>query len=546
LYGGLLAMALASALLVEATATASRRFYDDDPLWVEADTEDARGVESRPTSYAFDIVDNLFLEPGDEAVNVRAANLNTVDEVPDSSWFTNRIGRQPMDVDRLLRANSTGGPAAGIWTIISAKGTGRAPGFVIEDRTGQRWFLKFDVPGHNGMATGSEVLVNRIMWALGYNVPEYEIAYVDVERLALSSDARIEPRGFHERAMKRLDIQKLLAQADREADGTFRASASRQLPGTPLGPFRFYGTRPDDPNDVVAHEHRRELRALRVFSAWVNHVEMRAGNTLDTLVVEGGRSLVRHHLLDFGATLGSASVKIRPWWEGHAYMYEGDAVWKSAATLGFWKPGWQRLDFFEADAIGRMPALGEVFDPDAWKPGIPNAAFLRARADDDFWAARRVTAFSDEMIRALARTARFTDPGAERFIAEALIHRRHAIARTYLPRVNPIVEPTLSADGTLGFRNAAVDAGVAREPDRYAMAWAEFDNATGGLREIGQTEGASGGAAPVALPAREGSIVRVAISSRVLAHPAWAQPVHAFFRRNGDGTWKLVGLDRVS
>ncbi len=50
------------------------------------------------------------------------------------------------------------------------------------------------------------------------------------------------------------------------------------------------GTRSDDPNDLVPHEHRRELRALRVFGAWTNLVDWKAGNTLDTLVEENGRA----------------------------------------------------------------------------------------------------------------------------------------------------------------------------------------------------------------------------------------------------------------
>ena len=41
---------------------------------------------------------------------------------------------------------------------------------------------------------------------------------------------------------------------------------------------------PTIPNDVVPHEHRRELRALKVFGAWTNLVDMKAGNTLDTVV----------------------------------------------------------------------------------------------------------------------------------------------------------------------------------------------------------------------------------------------------------------------
>jgi hypothetical protein len=50
--------------------------------------------------------------------------------------------------------------------------------------------------------------------------------------------------------------------------------------------------------------------------------------------------------------------------------------------------------------------------------------------------------------------------------------------------------------------------------------------------------------APAALAAAEGSFVRVDIKATAPAHPAWASPVRAFFRRTGAG-WKLVGFERL-
>ena len=70
---------------------------------------------------------------------------------------------------------------------------------------------------------------------------------------------------------------------------TYRVIAGRLLSGKVIGNFRYDGTRPDDPNDIVPHEHRRELRALRVFGAWTNLTDLKAGNTLDTLVTENGQ-----------------------------------------------------------------------------------------------------------------------------------------------------------------------------------------------------------------------------------------------------------------
>ena len=39
----------------------------------------------------YDLVENSFLGAGDKTER-HAVNVNTVDEVPDSSWFTNRVG----------------------------------------------------------------------------------------------------------------------------------------------------------------------------------------------------------------------------------------------------------------------------------------------------------------------------------------------------------------------------------------------------------------------------------------------------------------------
>src|SRR5678815_5465578 len=76
------------------------------------------------------------------------------------------------------------------------------------------------------------------------------------------------------------DIDSILENVARRPDGTYRVVAGRLLPGKILGNFRYEGTRPDDPNDVVPHERRRELRALRVFGAWTNLTDLKSKNTI--------------------------------------------------------------------------------------------------------------------------------------------------------------------------------------------------------------------------------------------------------------------------
>jgi len=194
----------------------------------------------------------------------------------------------------------------------------------------------------------------------------------------------------------------------RSSDGSYRAIAARAVPGRPVGGFRYYGTRPDDPNDVVPHEHRRELRALKVFGAWTNLVDMKAGNTLDAVVSENGRSVVRHYLQDVGSTFGTGANGPREYDEGWELLYDGDLLLKRLVSLGFFIAPWQTVDYDEHPAIGRFE--GERFDPVSWRPRVATAAFLRARADDTFWAARRVAAFTDEMIRAAVKSGGYSDP----------------------------------------------------------------------------------------------------------------------------------------
>jgi hypothetical protein len=150
------------------------------------------------------------------------------------------------------------------------------------------------------------------------------------------------------------------------------------------------------------------------------------------------------------------------------------------------------------------------------------------------------------MIRAAVRTGLYSDPAAEKHVADTLIARRDAIGRAWLTNVNPVVDPVLDASGALRFRNAAVDARVAEAPASYEVAWSTFDNATGAATPIGQPAAASGtqASAPSGLPTTPGSFVRVEIKAVKPQHESWAVPIQAFFRREG-GDWKLVGFERL-
>jgi len=538
-------VALAAIGLTAVGSAATSKFFDDDPIWVERDTQDASGMKSVETSLFVDIAANAIRRPTTQTP-MRAENVNSVDEVPDSSWFTNRAGRlalSPADIE--AGPNTTTGPARGPWIITSSKSDGVTPGFTVKDSRGERWFLKFDPPGYRAMSTGTEVTVTKLMWALGYNVPENHIAYLRAEQLVVGDGAKFTPQGAKPRAMRADDVGNLLKRANQEPDGSYRVVASRALPGKPIGRVRFYGTRPDDPNDIVPHENRRELRGYSVFAAWVNHVDAKSINSLDTLVDEVGRAHVRHNLLDFGSALGSGGVRPADYWAGEEYLLEPGGVAKQLAGLGFSFPKWHTDPYYESPAIGRLPADNTDFDPDAWKPRVRNQAFLNARADDKFWAARKVAAISTPLLRAAVDAGEFDDAASEDFLVRALAERRDAIAHAYLTAVNPIADPQL--DGrVLRFTNAAVDADVAPAPRGYRASWSTFDNATGETKRIAETSGASTSiSAPAGLPSQDGAFINVQLSAVDAQFKSWEEPVNAYFRLRG-GQWRLVGLERMA
>jgi hypothetical protein len=532
-----------AALAVTASANSkSAKFYHDDPLAVEPETQDASGVQPWSIDLFYDILLNQFTRPG-LPPGSRAQNINTIDEVPDSSWFTNRILAKPFTIEQAVRGPlTTGGMAPGQLLVIRAKSEGAAPGFTVRDTAGVTWFIAFDPKSNPEGSTAAAVIAMRIFWALGYYQAEYHIGELTREQLQIDPNAKFDPPSRRLRPMTIHDIDPVLARAARNANGSYRVLASRLLPGKILGGFKYHGTRPDDPNDVIPHEQRRELRALQVFGAWTNLVDIKALNTMDTLITENGRSRVRHYLLDVGSTFGMGANGPHEWTDGYEHLFEPDKTKMRLFTLGFYLQPWQTVDYEKNRAIGRFE--GDEFDPLKWKSRVPAAALLQARDDDSFWAARRVMAFSDEMIQALVKTGRYSDPAAEKLLAEVLIKRRNSIGQTYYTRINPLVNFRLDSSGVLTFENAAVQAGIVEAKNAYKAVWSIFNNDTGALTPVGESNSSSHQiAAPKGLP-EKAAFVMAEVRAVDPPHPSWIKPVRVTFNRTSGG-WKLVGLERM-
>ena len=533
------------ALLAPARA-AGPRFYPDDPLRRDNDTAlDASGARPIELSEAFDFLENMFADRG-ERKNIKAANINTVDEVPDSSWFTNRIGVRNMPIDEIVRGPDTFDHLeVDEWVIVSDKGdAGFQPGFRAVDakRPGQVFQFEVDVEDYPDLSSASELIGTALYHAIGYHVVDSYIVNVDPDRISIAPDATMKDASGRRR-YRRGDLDDVLKAAARNPDGTYRMSAGRFVEGAPLGNFRHFGTRPDDPNDIHPHEHRRELRANRVFGAWLNHDDSRALNTLDMLVPEGNHKAIRHYMFDFGSLLGNTPDRRG---SGYEYLIEKRSTRNAILSFGLWVPPWQFIDYPGnlRPYVGLFD--GDRFEPGEWKAEYPNTSFDNLRPDDAFWAARIVSRFSDEAIRAVVAKARYRDPRAAEYIASTIIKRRDKVVRHWLTGINPIVDPTLGPDGMLTFRNAAVDAGLASAtPIEYALRWSRFDNAADAL--IGQAEESRTAGTTSAAPPRvlEGApFVTVAIETTHPDYPHWRGPVRVYFRRTASG-WLTVGLDRL-
>jgi hypothetical protein len=522
---------------------AAPRFFADDPLTREPESRDASAAQPNDVGLLYDLSYNLFVTPRAKPSNTLAGNVNTIDEVPDSSWFTNRILPRRPSLEDFVRGPNTGRPPGPEqWVLVREKSAGYSPGFTARDANGETWFLSFDPPGAPEAGTAAMVIASKIFWALGYNQIETFITSVDPARLTIDPQATMRrPNGKRTR-FERGDLAAILERAARNPDGTYRAAAGRLLSGKVLGPFRYEGTRPDDPNDIVDHQHRRELRALRVFGAWTNLTDMKAGNTLDTLVTVNGRSVVRHYLQDVGSTFGVGANGPHDWDEGFEYYYQSDSSRRRLLSLGFAQSPWQRARYAAHPSVGRFES--EEFDPVSWRPHAPTSAYLEMRGDDAFWAARRVAAFDDELIRALVHTGQFSDPAAEQHLATVLMERRDKVARAYLGVVNPIVDASLSAAGELTFKDAGRDAHVVTSPAQYRAAWYEFDNATGNTRSLDETRSTTATIGPPrGLPSTPGAIVQVDVIDDSGTQPGTRAPVHLYFRRTADA-WALIGLAR--
>ncbi len=525
---------------------------------VDNDMQHISQPKVREDAQFYDFFDMSIFEQVQQGFDARrwfgkraAVNVNAQDEVPDSSWFTNRNGMRRMSPDEVRRgANAGNGPDMSRWSITGRKGSGIAPGFRIKDASGTIYFIKFDMAEWDEMATGAEIVTNQLYYAAGYNTPEIFIVYVRPEIIALGDDARVvDATTGSTRPMTQKDLDGMLGRARRRPDGTYRAIAKKLLPGKPVGPFNFHGLRKDDANDWIPHEHRRDLRGLRVITAWLNDNDVRERNTLDMYVTENGRSFLRHYLIDAGSALGSDTLFANKDYVGFEYILDWGQVSQSLIGLGSYEGWWHGHQRVRYKSVGYFES--DTFEPGKWRQNYPLVAFENMGTADAYWAAKIVMAFSDEQIRAAVAAGDYSDAGAADYLARTLIARRDKTGRYGYEKTGALDNFRIGRTGTpaclpsaptacgpaLIFDDLLVQAGFAEPRDR------EYRYRVLDGKRAGAWCDPHGAATAVPLDSRRAD-VSVELQARTTA-AAWSPTVSVWLGRSAEG-WQVLGWSRDS
>ncbi len=428
------------------------------PCRQDPDKHDPHRVTCAPRPYfspfAWDEIDNLFFARISRALSAapatEAANANSFDEVADSAWFTNRIGAHVIGRDEELHGACKPDDFLlddvpdGTWVVDHGKDNGATAGFRVKVPGKGKYLLKADDPDQPERASAASAIGTAIYHVVGFNTSCEQVVYVSRAQLTLLPGlVRVKNTGitapFDDAALARV----LATTAHR--DGRSRLEASKWLDGLPLGPFRYLGTRDDDPNDVIPHDARRELRGARLLAAWLNHWDSREQNSMDIWIAQDAAhersspGYVRHYILDTSDAFGQGIDAESTSRLGFSYELDWGYILTDLVTFGALERPWDRVRVVPGrEKFGFFSA--EDFEPDRWRGAYPNPAFIHMTERDGAWMARIIARLSPDDVRALVGVGRFSDPGDAAYLSEVLIARQRMIFARYLTRLSPLTD----------------------------------------------------------------------------------------------------------
>lgn len=333
----------------------------------------------------------------------RANDLAQDGSVLDSAFFTNRdvAGIRPEEV----RAEAESKAPHGRITVLEAKREGTAEGFIGTDADGVRFIFVFDPPDFPEMSTAAEIIGSTIVRLAGYNVPFTRVVTLD--------DIALDPEAVAREEASPADLERYRGR---------RAVATRMIVKGYQGSWTY-----------SVFRDRREVRALKVFAAWLNNADQVDHNTLAELFDEKS-GLVKYYVIDFNGTLGASTARVKDPYDGYLNnKFDFDRgvslpLRLLATPFGYRDP-WDPDQPIVSPAVGRFDAN---LRPRLWKPFYPNLAYEDMDDEDAAWAARIVGGFSDEMIDAIVALAHYSDARDAAYVSETLKRRRDIVVQTYL------------------------------------------------------------------------------------------------------------------
>jgi hypothetical protein len=434
------------------------------PRGIDPHAGDGRRWSCAPREYVspflWDQVDNLWFAPLSRALSVEvwgeAINVNSLDEAPDSAWFTNRP--RAGEIDAEADAAAPGACTAddvlptedhvrdGAWPIDHGKDNGSTPGFRVKVPEKGTYLLKADDEGKPERASAASVIGAAIYHALGFHTSCEQIVVLRKAQLQLGHGLQVVDNSGVGHRFDDAALDKVLASTTQLPGHLVRMQASKWLPGLPIGPFRYAGTREDDPNDVVDHADRRELRGMRILAAWLDHWDAREQNSMDVWMASdphdkrSSPGYVVHYVLDTSDTMGGeVSVAEMSRRLGYAYDVDFAEIARALITLGAEERPWDHArEVPGREKFGYYRA--EDFDPRTWKPLYPNPAFLRMTERDAAWMARLIARFSHDDLRRFVALGKWRDPSDADYLAGILIERQRRILVRYLGVLSPLGE----------------------------------------------------------------------------------------------------------
>jgi hypothetical protein len=346
-------------------------------------------------------------------VPVGASNLRD-GQVADSAFFTNRDPAQLSPEEVRWGPTRPADLAQPPLVITRPKVEGKTPGFFVVDAKGTHYLLKLDPVDGPELLSGAEVVSSKLLYALGYHVPSYEIVVLSPGELRAGPGVTVKDRRGRPVPFTAADLRGMVE--PRLRGGRLRVAASTIVEGEILGPAPFRRFR-----DCA------EMRALKVAYAWINNIDAKDHNSL--LVWNGNETV--GYLIDFGTSLGAHAGRPGPKQpcEGWRYVVDFKEASLLLFTLGTYRPTCDPSDHAVSPSVGLFSAW---VDPDRWKPYAPNLAFEEMNWDDANWMARRMARLSPEQIRAAVAAGEYTDPADAAYLVDVLTVRRDAIVRHYL------------------------------------------------------------------------------------------------------------------